>query len=130
MQLSHVTEFWLRLAGNILLDLLLYVSLARWAVAERTSVPVHAYKFIGEFRIHLARELHRVIQSFLAMLEAVGNTVAYGFGDQAAHIRTERAAHRVAAKRQGKIRKLLPPDTEIDHFVQSELRDRELTFVD
>ena len=25
MQLSHVTAFWLRLAGNILLDLFLYV---------------------------------------------------------------------------------------------------------
>src|SRR5712675_3521103 len=70
-----------------------------FAVAKSPFVDVHADELVGEFGFHVAGELHGVFQSVLAMVEAVGHTVANGFGNQAAEIRAQRFADSVAAKR-------------------------------
>src|SRR5438874_11009041 len=43
MQLSHVTEVWLRLAGNILLDLYLYVHMFCSPVARARLYDVYSF---------------------------------------------------------------------------------------
>ena len=43
MQLSHVTAFWLRLAGNILLDLFLYVHIVLVQPEMEVAFPVSEY---------------------------------------------------------------------------------------
>src|SRR5579864_3907423 len=52
MQLSQVTAFWLRLAGNILLDLIFYVHMFR----SRILLPT----FATEFNYRIAREIIRL----------------------------------------------------------------------
>src|ERR1700676_4391114 len=44
MQLSHVTAFWLRLAGNILLDLFLYVQMFCSPVARTKLYDVNPFE--------------------------------------------------------------------------------------
>src|ERR1700677_4139973 len=44
MQLSHVTAFWLRLAGNILLDLFLYVHMFAPQVRARDCTTFNPFE--------------------------------------------------------------------------------------
>src|SRR6266566_7056077 len=68
----------------------LYYSLfASFTVAERPLVHIHADKRVGQLGVHLAGELHGVIQGLFAVLEAVGDAVADGFGNVSAEFRSE-----------------------------------------
>src|SRR5882762_7767349 len=96
----------------------LYGFLAFFAIAERPVVDVHADKFIGELGVHFARELHGVVQGFLAVLQAVGNAVPDGLRDLTADLRAQRTSHGIASERKRQACFFLPPDAEIYDAVQ------------
>src|ERR1700745_4145518 len=99
------------------------------SVVERPAIHVHADKFIGEDRIHVTRELHRVVECRIAVLQSVRNTVT----NYARHLQpklcSERAANRIGAERQRQLRGFLPPLAEIHYAVQADLREKQLALV-
>lgn len=103
---------------------------AAFAVAEGPFVDVHADELIGDVRFHVARKLHGVLERVLAMLKAVLDALADGLGNEAAKRKAERLADGVAAERERKTGLLLPPDAEIQDFVQAKLGEKELALVD
>src|SRR5690242_10875633 len=99
------------------------------AIAEGPFVDVHPHELIGQFRVHLARKLHGVVQCLFAMFEAVGNAVANRLSDLPADLWPESPANSVAAERERQAGLLLPPDAKVNYFVQSFFRKEELSFV-
>ena len=53
-----------------------------FAVIERPAVHVHPDKLVGQRRVHVARELHGVVERGLAMLERIADA----FADHARHL--------------------------------------------
>src|ERR1700730_8953745 len=74
------------------------------AVAQRPFVYVHPDEFIGQLRIHVARELHCVIDCGFAMLERKGYALANRLRYLDAYSGTQCAAYSVAPERQRKSR--------------------------
>src|ERR1700737_1221023 len=72
------------------------------AIAERPFVHIHSDKFVGQLRIHVARELHRVIDSRFTMLERKGYALANRLRHLNAHGRAQRATDSIATERRGK----------------------------
>src|SRR5437763_16559452 len=62
------------------LDQLFYGLPALFAVPERPFVYIHPDKLVGQFGIHLAGDLHGVVQGCRAMFEAVATAGADGRG--------------------------------------------------
>jgi len=63
--------------------------LAFFAIAKSPLVDVHADKLVGKFRVHVAGELHGVVQGFVAMPKAISHTVANRTGNQPSGIRAK-----------------------------------------
>src|SRR5260370_38689692 len=74
---------WFRQQASLgaTLDQLYYVLPALFAVAQSPFVHVHADKLVGQSGVHVAGELHGIVQSFFALLSAVGITFADGLVD-------------------------------------------------
>src|SRR6266436_653947 len=92
---------------------------ALFAVAERPIVDVHAHELVGEVGVHLAGELHGVVQSLFPVFQTVRNAVTNCLGDTATQLRAQCAANGVPSQRQRQTGLLLPPDAKIDHLVQA-----------
>src|SRR5579862_417100 len=99
------------------------------SVVERPAVHVHTDKFIGEHWVHIARKLQRIVERRVAMLQSVGNTVANYARHLQSKLCSERAANRLGAERQRQLRGFLPPLAKVHHAVQSDLREKQLAFV-
>src|SRR5437762_3330045 len=110
-------------------DEFLHSLFALFAAAERPLVHVHADKLVGEFGFHVARELHGVFQRVFAMFKRVLDAFANRPGNQTANIRAKRFAHSVAAERKRHSCLFMPPDAEIQNFVQTHLWIEKLPFV-
>src|SRR5260370_26199630 len=86
VRLSFAEEFdrcrgWQKTSLGTAQDEFAHGLLAFFAVSERPLVDVHSDELIGEIGVHVTGKLHGVVQSFFAVLEAVGNTVADRLGD-------------------------------------------------
>ena len=115
--------------GSAALDQFTYRLLAFFAVAEGPFVDVHPDEFVGHLRIHGPRELHRIVQRFLAMLQTISHAVPNSLCDLAPEFGAEGSADGISAESKRKRGRFLPPDTEIDHALQSEFGEKELPFV-
>src|SRR5260370_36918437 len=104
---------WFRQQASLgaTLDQLYYGLPALFAVAQSPFVHVHADKLVGQFGVHVAGELHGIVQSFFAVLYAVGNTVADGLGDMRAQVRPEGGGSGITANREGETGLPLPQET-------------------
>ena len=60
-----------------------------FAVIESATVHVHADEFVGEFRVHIARELQGVLDGRLAMFQTIGNAFADDARNLQPHSRTQ-----------------------------------------
>src|SRR5271170_5696327 len=99
------------------------------AVIERPAVHVHADELVGELGVHVAGELHGVLESRFAVPERIADALPDDARHLTAHLGTKSAANRVCAERQRQARLFLPPLSEINHAVQSDLRKEQLSFV-
>src|ERR1051325_10883806 len=64
------------------------------------------------------------------MFQSVGNAVANGFRDLASDVWPKGAPNGIATQRKRQSSLLLPPNTKIDHLVQTLFREEKLSFVD
>ncbi len=110
-------------------DQLFHRLLALFTVPERPLIHIHADKLVGQFRVHLACELHGVIQGFFAVFQSVSNAVADGFRDLAPELWSKHASNRIPTEWKRQSRLFLPPDAKINHAVQSFLRKEKLTLM-
>src|SRR5208282_1002146 len=79
---------------------------------------------------HVARQLHGVVQSFFAVLQAVLDAIFNRLSDLQTKSRTKRAANSVPAKRKREASLLVPPDAKVNHTVHAKLRKQKLPFMD
>src|SRR5439155_8358637 len=100
------------------------------AVIEREVIDVHADEAVGTAGVEHARELHRIRQRFIPMIESVLNAFLDVFGNALDRLLTEIALDDVATERQRQSGLLLPPFTEVEHFMKSHLTVRQLAFMD
>jgi len=134
--LRHVAEeLRRRRAGNqpglkTSVEKLLHGGAAPLAISERPAIHVHAHELVGDIRIHVPRELHRVLERLRPMFEPVGHALPDGARDAPAHLRAQRPAYGIAAERQRQLRGIEPPLPQIHHALQTQLWEQKLPFVD
>src|SRR5207253_944607 len=93
-------------------------------------IHIHADELVRGAAVEIARELHGVFQSFVAMRESVLNALLERTGDGAHQFGTKIAANGVAAQRQGKARHVAPPLATVEDLLQASPAVRKLPFVD
>src|ERR1700688_1964545 len=63
------------------------------------------------------------------MFQSIFHAIADGTRNLTTELRSEGATNGIATERQGKIGLLMPPDTQIDDAMQTELWEKKLAFV-
>src|SRR5215813_5771124 len=99
-------------------------------VAESAVVDPHLDETISRLDRHVARELHRVVQSVLPVVHRKLNAAAEPTRNFTLKLRAEVALDRVAAHRQRQSGLLLPPRAEVNNLAQTALVIGQLTLVD
>jgi hypothetical protein len=89
-------------------------------------IHVHADELLGQGLLHVASELHRVVQSLVGVVESVLNAFAHQAAAFALDLRIERPKQRVRAEGQGKVIGLLPPTAKVQNVVETTPAERKL----
>src|SRR5207302_10992577 len=108
----------------------LHCSATSLAVAKCPTVYIHPDKLIRQLRIHIARELHGVMQRFLSMFESVCHALADGPRNLSSGLRSQRTPHGIASQRPWQLRRLQPPLTQVHHAMKSQFRELQLSLMD
>src|ERR1041385_4702246 len=98
-------------------------------VVERELVDPHRDEAVGQLRVHVARELHGVVERLAAVRERVADGLVQVAADPFDGLRAEVWPDTGAAHRQRQVSPSLPPLAEVNDLVQTELLVEELPLV-